>query len=659
MVRALAVYNGELYAAGAFTLTGTAETSYIARWTGAAWEDVGGGLSNPDTSRFLFAAGAHAMAVHNGELVVGGNFNTAGSIDAPYVARWNGAEWQPMGTLAPDHSRSEVRAFLVHNGNLIAGGMILTATGNNSVVRWNGAAWEPFIAGIISGVPAVRALGTDGPSLFAGLDNGLGGIGNAVFRATTNAGGAYAWQAASLSYSGSAYAFGNSGGQAFLGGVGQPLTTGEGRGVARWDGAAWHGLSTGGFPATFDGTFAMADYQTDLIVGSSAYTGAKLNGWDGTQMYALSDGLAQCRNMAATSQGLIASGSIGSQKATGIFRYDGQAWHTIASLPFNAFQKTFNNVAEVPGGGLAFTLSQGFSATDTRNIALWNGAAFSPLGERLAGASDIEYFNEHIIVSGSFTSTPSGTALPYIAQWSGAQWEPFTPGLPGPVASTHVLNGQLYASYQTGTNQYAVARWSASGWDVTGTFDTAPSLSQFEGNLLATGGFTLVNGTTFVNRVALLEGDAWRPLGGGLPEVTFGGALQFTAELDGRLFVAMSAVWDGHTWRTLNGSVTNASAAWNGDLYGSRAAASLNAPFGSLDAATFLKYSQSCGPACGSADFNNDGDTGTDQDIEAFFACIGGTCCPTCGHADFNGDGDTGTDQDIEAFFRVLGGGNC
>ncbi|HYE61798.1 MAG TPA: hypothetical protein VD997_07355 [Phycisphaerales bacterium] len=58
-------------------------------------------------------------------------------------------------------------------------------------------------------------------------------------------------------------------------------------------------------------------------------------------------------------------------------------------------------------------------------------------------------------------------------------------------------------------------------------------------------------------------------------------------------------------------------------------------------------------------DYNADGDSGTDQDIEAFFACLGGTCCETCASADYNGDGDTGTDQDIEAFFRVLGGGAC
>jgi len=64
---------------------------------------------------------------------------------------------------------------------------------------------------------------------------------------------------------------------------------------------------------------------------------------------------------------------------------------------------------------------------------------------------------------------------------------------------------------------------------------------------------------------------------------------------------------------------------------------------------------------CGTSDYNGDGDFGTDQDIEAYFACLAGFCCPTCwqGGSDFNGDGDFGTDEDIEAFFRVLSGAPC
>jgi glycosidase len=64
---------------------------------------------------------------------------------------------------------------------------------------------------------------------------------------------------------------------------------------------------------------------------------------------------------------------------------------------------------------------------------------------------------------------------------------------------------------------------------------------------------------------------------------------------------------------------------------------------------------------CGSADFDCDGDIGTDADIESFFACLAGDCpaAPCDSTPDFNGDGDIGTDADIEAFFRVLAGGTC
>jgi fibronectin-binding autotransporter adhesin len=95
-------------------------------------------------------------------------------------------------------------------------------------------------------------------------------------------------------------------------------------------------------------------------------------------------------------------------------------------------------------------------------------------------------------------------------------------------------------------------------------------------------------------------------------------------------------------------------------------AASINGTFTSLDAPGFtVQYLSDRvrlvfgSPLCDSVDFDGDGDTGTDADIEAFFACLGGSCCPTCGDPDFDNDGDTGTDADIEAFFTVLGGGPC
>ncbi len=128
-----------------------------------------------------------------------------------------------------------------------------------------------------------------------------------------------------------------------------------------------------------------------------------------------------------------------------------------------------------------------------------------------------------------------------------------------------------------------------------------------------------------------------------------------------------------YIWRR-NGAIVSNGAGPGGSTISGATTASLT--ISSLSAANAGNYqvfiSNSCGsasssiatltvtpPPCGSADFNGDGDIGTDADIEAFFACLGGACCRTCGTADFNGDGDVGTDADIEAFFRVLSGGAC
>src|SRR5436190_6542462 len=61
-VNALAVYNGELYAGGNFDTAGTAAASYIAKWDGTSWSAVGGGLIATQ------GRNVKALAEYNGEL---------------------------------------------------------------------------------------------------------------------------------------------------------------------------------------------------------------------------------------------------------------------------------------------------------------------------------------------------------------------------------------------------------------------------------------------------------------------------------------------------------------------------------------------------------------------------------------------------------------
>lgn len=134
---------------------------------------------------------------------------------------------------------------------------------------------------------------------------------------------------------------------------------------------------------------------------------------------------------------------------------------------------------------------------------------------------------------------------------------------------------------------------------------------------------------------------------------TYGTAMQLDVECQGQAGASNSFTSMGHA------EVTNFRFYWGGiSNVTANGSPITNYHVGSQ---TGTDYGGALPPPCQSADFNCDGDIGTDADIEAFFACIAGNCPPPpcTSTADFNGDGDIGTDADIESFFRVLAGGTC
>jgi hypothetical protein len=133
--------NGDLIAGGRFTTAGGVPANYIARWDGVAWSPLGSGcegFQNP----FV-----HALTVlPNGDLVVGGNFTSAGGVVVNRIARWNGAVWAPLGT---GMNQSVSALAVLPNGDLVAGGAFTTAGGVsvNRVARWDGEVWSPLGSG--------------------------------------------------------------------------------------------------------------------------------------------------------------------------------------------------------------------------------------------------------------------------------------------------------------------------------------------------------------------------------------------------------------------------------------------------------------------------------------------------------------------------------
>jgi hypothetical protein len=73
-------------------------TQGIARWNGAGWESVGGGLS---FSTLGFVCSGRALSVFDDgtgpALFVAGAFDLAGGAPARNIAKWNGHQWSPLG----------------------------------------------------------------------------------------------------------------------------------------------------------------------------------------------------------------------------------------------------------------------------------------------------------------------------------------------------------------------------------------------------------------------------------------------------------------------------------------------------------------------------------------------------------------------------------
>ena len=366
-------------------------------------------------------------------------------------------------------------------------------------------------------------------------------------------------------------------------------------------------------------------------------------------------------------------------------------------LPGNpVFNGAVNDIAEWNGGLAAVGNFTQVGGQPCAGIAVWDGESWAPYGPTTPTGnrrSVVEY-NGLLVMDGMAVSSP----------W----WVPMGAGLTFTTFTSMVVhNGELYASggYDSSlgscvfklTQATSPWRWLAVGnlgWN--GTNSAARDLQVYNGKLVAVGTFPAPTQGQTPN-IAEWNGTSWSSMG----TVAFPNPPQYLGVAEGQLFVSGSSFsgyllsYDGSTWRTELQNLSSpavAVAEYDGavhvgvggrfmirrggvwgpspvyltssglptmyDLVVHDGALFVGGSFNGVAGAPAWNLSRYDVPG---ADFNGDGDLGTDADIEAFFACLSGNCCGTCyaEGADFNADGDIGTDQDIESFFRVLAGGAC
>ena len=161
-VRALETYDDgtgpALYAGGMFSGTEEVPLADLAKWDGATWSDVGGGVSMPGTESVyaLAAIDEDGDGPNPPVLYVAGDFTTAGSSDANFVARWNGSAWSALDSGLSNTSSGSTHVYalaavdeLGEGPTLYVGGLF-TLAGPHNACRI--AAWRP------PGAPTVQIL---------------------------------------------------------------------------------------------------------------------------------------------------------------------------------------------------------------------------------------------------------------------------------------------------------------------------------------------------------------------------------------------------------------------------------------------------------------------------------------------------------------------
>ena len=146
-VAALAAYGEGVVVAGMFGYSDALRIPHAGIWTGRGWQTFGQGLSHdPASSPYVYALVPTETGVY-----AGGYFDQAGPVRVASVAEWRNDGWHDMaGGVQSPQVLGEVFAMLGVGSDLYVTGQFETAGGGAAanIARWEGAQWSPLGSGI-------------------------------------------------------------------------------------------------------------------------------------------------------------------------------------------------------------------------------------------------------------------------------------------------------------------------------------------------------------------------------------------------------------------------------------------------------------------------------------------------------------------------------
>lgn len=523
----------QLYAIGWFNGSAGLSASNIARWDGAEWSPVGDGFDSICEDGALWDDGSGA------KLYVTGFFDFSGGNPIKGVARWNGASWEAVGVGGPGTGYT-IGAYS-HPTN---GGVFVSGSG--PVRRFDGANWSSVGAHSIVeflefddgsstrflGASASQLLEWDGQqwNALADVSGGSGGLKSLA-----------------------AVDFGALGGRRLLVGGGfstlsaaslaSPLAT---RGLALFDGLTWSaapgslalGLDNNVRAlARFDDGRGEALYAGGDFLTAGAVSANRVARWDGASWEALGVGVSGAVEALAThddgaGEALYVGGNFnqaGGAPASRVARWDGSNWSALGS---GLNGSTNALVSFDDGSGPALIAGGQFNTFfSAPGVARWDGVQWSPMGNGLAGEVHALAVANHgsgpqLYAGGSF-STSGGAPMLFLARWNGANWVSVGGGLDGAVFSLLGDGADLYVG-----GEFA---------GVDGGFTPLASLARWNGAAWSQVCVPWPNGR--VQALAMFDEGAG-------PKLFVGGRFTFPASrigrVDGGALVALGGSVDWH-----------------------------------------------------------------------------------------------------------------
>ncbi len=538
--------NTELLVVGGnFDAAGSAPLNHIAAWDGIEWTSIGSGLPGPVESVYcdgptLYAAWRRSAPDYQ-------YFTT--------IVRWNGESWVSLGA----EFNSYVAALLVYEGRLTAGGWFTENGGRSTpgVARLEEGVWQSIGGGVRG---EVRALESWQGKLVAG---GIIHDPQTDTRKNLFSWDETAWAPVGGGVDSIVQDLAVHQGQLVVGGTFR--TVGDGfpaRGIIRWTGTRWEPFA----PLPSD------DYHSDV---------RSIDSRDGRLTIAM--------------QGAGAAGEL----LCRLFRWNADRWDELPGSGISAEQseivefrgemvlrglsgRFLSNPAAMLGvlrGGGWQSLGTGTGLnghwgrmTNWRgrlhfgNEHAWDGVRLRPASETLPPGVD-RYWNDSGTLYGvGYFEPPGMPSDDYPARWDGKAWtllgDPIFGGLwfVGSFGNAPLLvsaGGRAHLLIWNGVS------WTEIGDPLRDFF--AMDATEFRGRLAVTGYFAWA-GSTPAAGIALWDGQEWSALGSGLrggggyslqtyqDELYVGGDFTSAGDVQSRGIAA----WDGASWRSLNGGVQGA-----------------------------------------------------------------------------------------------------